>query len=234
MIDYANWLRRAEDFVRGLDHLSGRLSVSIAVEPPLPEESADELSENLPLGLPACLYDLYAKGSASFCCTYCWKPNETNLRLIERLMPHTPSIYGGPRFVPAVKLEDAQYAVRSWARPWDAQVFQPPKPGWEVWDQCVPFVDYNTGDFLALKISDDGAQQSVVYLSHEFDVAQEPNVFEVSPSFERFLADWETLWYLWPAGWGWSQAGFDDLVRRGPLQPDDPKIAMWRRIIGAE
>ncbi len=147
-------------------------------------------------------------------------------------MPNLGSIYGGPEFIPAAKLEDAQYRVRSWARPWDVQLFQPPTPGWEIWDQCVPFVDYNTGDFLALKVSDGGVEQSVVYLCHELEPADEPNVIEISPSLERFLGDWETLYYLWPAGWGWSQAGFDDLARRGPLQADNPKIAMWRKIIG--
>jgi hypothetical protein len=162
----------------------------------------------------------------------CWRPDGRHLRSLERLFPHTPSLYGGPDFIPAAKLEDAQFAVRSWARPWETQGFSPPKPGWEIWDQCVPFVDYHTGDFLALQISEDESRQRVLYLCHELEAAEEQNVFEVSPSFERFLTDWETVRYLWPAGWGWSQAGIDDLAHRGPLRADDPKIAMLRRIIG--
>ena len=74
MLDYARWLKNAEEFVRGLDCLPGQWGVSVAIEPPLATTAADELRNTLPFGLPSPLYDLYAVGSASCRCTYYGHP----------------------------------------------------------------------------------------------------------------------------------------------------------------
>jgi hypothetical protein len=230
MTDYPGWLRRAETFVRCLDYLPGQWSITIAVEPPLAKTKANELRENLPLGLPACLYDLYTIGSASFSCTYSWKPDESHLRLVEPILPHQYSLYGGAHIVPAAELEDVQYAVRSWMRGWGTSNSSPPKPGWEIWDQCVPFVDFNNGDYLAIRVVGGDPRQPVLYLDHE-DASEGQNAIEISPGFDQFLADMETLCYLWPICW--SQE-FNEDARNGTLRADQPEVAEWRRIIGGQ
>ena len=107
MMDYRPWLRRAEDFIRGLSALPGEWSTSVDVEPPLSKAAADELHKSLPFGLPSPLHDLYTTGSRSCRCTYYWSPDEAYLPLVEKVLPCQHSLDGGARFLPAAELNNA-------------------------------------------------------------------------------------------------------------------------------
>ena len=230
MLDYSEWLQRAEDFVRRLNYLPGRWGISVAVEPPLSRAAADELCEVLSFGLPSPLYDLYSRGSASYCCTYNWELDESHLPLVGQVFPQTYSLYGGARFLPAAELKDTFASVRAWATKWDATADDPPRPGWELWHQCVPFIAVGNGDFLALHVSDSSARLPVLYLCHDAeDGGDGRTAFEISPSFDQFLGDWETLCYIGPEIWLLRQFLADD--GNGPLEVNQPKTALWRAVI---
>jgi hypothetical protein len=230
MIDYSRWLSRAEAFVRGLDYLPGKWGVSIAVEPPLTASAADELGRTLPLGLPSPLYNLYTTGSASYRCTYHWSPDKAYLPLVEQVFPHQYSLYGGARFISAAELPDRQASVRSWATEWDAPADAPPRPGWELWHQAIPFLAVGNGDYLALQVSNGTDKQPVLYLSHDAGGGDdERTAFEISPSLEQFLADWETLCYVGPEIWLLGE--FLANEGKGLLQVNQPKTNLWREVM---
>jgi len=230
MIDYAEWLHRAEDFVRGLNYLPGQWGISLDVEPPLPKAKADELREVLPLGLPSPLYDLYTTGAATYRCTYHWSPDQSHLPLVGRVFPHTYTLHGGAQFIPAFELKDWQISVRKRATGYGATADAPPRPGWETWYECVPFLAVGNGDYLALRVSDAAGRLPVLYLCHDaLDGGDGRTAFEISPSFDRFLADWESLYYIGPAIW--LLAAFLAHGGEGPLNVKQPKAALWRRVI---
>src|SRR5262245_60618476 len=105
MFDYSGWLRRAENFVRGLTYLPGEWGISVACEPPLDATAVHQIREVLPLGLPAPLFDLYKAGAANYRSTYHWSPNQLYLPMVEQVFPHQYSLYGGARFIPAGELQ---------------------------------------------------------------------------------------------------------------------------------
>lgn len=230
MLDYAHWLKRAEDFVRGLGNLPGQWGVSIAIEPPLARRAADELRNRLPFGLPAPLYDLYTQGSASYRCAYYWSPDEAHLPLVGEVFPHTYSLYGGARFIPACQLADAHASVRSWARGWNGTPDGGPRPSWEAWQESIPFLAVGNGDYLALRVRGDRTDLPVIYLCHDAeDGGDGRTAFEISPSFDQFLSDWETLCYIGPEIWLLAAFLSDD--GEGPVQVNQPKVALWREIV---
>ena len=228
MFDYARWLQRAEAFVRGLNELPGQWEISVDVEPPLSVDAAEQLRRTLPLGLPVSLLGLYTTGSARFQCSYRWSPDEEHLPIIAEVFPHQYTLYGGARFIPAVELAETQAAVREWAVEWDAPPHGPPRAGWELWHQCVPFLSVGNGDHLAIRVRAD--DQPVLYLCHDAeDAGDGRTAFEISPSFDQFLADWETLCYVGPEIWLLARFLADD--GNGLLEVDQPIAARWREVI---
>jgi len=96
----------------------------------------------------------------------------------------------------------------------------------QIWRETVPFLDVGNGDYLALHVGGDKRDCPVVYLCH--DDPQRP-VTEISPSFEKFMSDWEDLCYVGPEIWllqAFLQENGD-----GPLLADQAKARRWREII---
>lgn len=80
VLDYADWLRRAERFVRATSILPGQWSMHVAIAPPLNAAEAEALGRNLPVGLPQPLRDFYMTASAGPVCTFSWIAPPKQLR----------------------------------------------------------------------------------------------------------------------------------------------------------
>jgi len=225
-MDYSGWLQRAEGFVRSLRKMPGNWGIEVAVEPPLSQPEAVELGGKLPLGLPSPLCEFYTTAAAACCSTYFWEPDEAGLSLIAEVLPHQYSLYGGPGFIPAVELEDACASVRAWATGYDETPNTPPRPGWELWHEAVPFHAIGNGDYLALHVTEGSARLPVLYLCHDADYETDGGAaFEISPSFEEFLTRWERLCYIGPEHWLLNTFLSED------CQADEAKETCWREII---
>ena len=106
------------------------------------------------------------------------------------------------------------------------------RPGWELWCQSVPFIAVGNGDYLALDVTKGAGRLPVLYLCHDGDAEDGGDgrtAFEISPSFDQFLADWEALCYVGPEIWLLAPFFADD--GRGALHVEQPKATMWREII---
>ena len=218
------WLQRAESFVRQLNYLPGEWGISVRVEPPISDAKADRLAAKLPLGLPAPLRALYVEGAAAFKCTYHWKPPKSRLPLIEAALPHQYSFYGGARFIPCEELLSL-HGIHTW---WDGveAESEEQEAAREVWRQTVPFINVGNGDAVGLHVSDDHERLPVVYLCHD---DPDQAVTEISPSFDRFLIEWEKLRYIGPESW--LLGAF--LSRRGErlLNGESKKARQWRNFL---
>ena len=74
------------------------------------------------------------------------------------------------------------------------------------------------------------ARPPVLYLCHDADDGGDGRAaFEISPTFDQFLGDWETLSYVGPEIWLLARFLADDGT--GPLQLNQPATALWREVI---
>jgi hypothetical protein len=222
---YSPWIRRAESFVRHLNHLPGRWGISIAIEPPLPASEADELAKSLPFGLPTPLRALYTEGAARCRCRYHWTPDENCLPPVQELFPYETSIYGGPEFIPWNKLLDA-HAVHTWWDGLDEDLTKEQAIAREVWRHTIPFIDVGNGDCVALHVTDNPESLPVVYLCHD---DQDRPVTPLSTSLDQFLADWESLCYLGPEIWLLCPFLGED--GQGPVAIDPKKACRWSEVL---
>jgi hypothetical protein len=221
---YSSWIRRAESFVRRLNHLPGQWGVSVAVEPPITDAEADELAKTLPLGLPLPLRELYTKGAAKCLCRYNWTPDDPRLIKVHSVIPHQRSFYGGPEFIPCTELFDA-HGMHSWWDGQDDQLTESQMQAVEVWRHSVPFIHVGNGDHVALHVTGAADEMPVVYLCHD---DPETPVTWLSPSFDQFLADWEALGYLGPEIWL-----LDAFLGNGggPLDVHQNNARRWREML---
>lgn len=216
------WLARAEQFVRPASRLPDEWGFSVTIEPPLSEHDADELAKTLPLGLPAPLREFYTQVTSGCECTYHWTPTEANLRLLKDVFPHQYSVYGGVRIISASRLLDA-HGMHSWWQ--DVAGREDLRSQWEIWRQCVPFISVGNGDFVALHVTNDPLQLPVVYLCHD-----DPDlcVLPLSDSFNQFLSDWESLFYIGPEIWLLNP--FMARKGNGPLNLKLKSVARLRKL----
>src|SRR5262245_31711878 len=112
MFDMQAWLRRAEEFVRGLSHLPRRLTIEISIHPPCPQEELSHTESALSSSIPAPLRQFYLTASTSCKCHYSWHPEEEQLEQLRQIFAYEHGIYGGPSII---ALKDLPEAYRDWA-----------------------------------------------------------------------------------------------------------------------
>lgn len=222
---YSSWIRRAEAFVRQLNYLPGRWGISLSIGPPISEAEADQLHQTLPFGLPAALRRFYTQGTGKCSFRYTWEPDKKVLLQLQEVFPHQMSYYGGAEFIPCSELLDA-HGIHTW---WDGSPddFKEAKAAaLRMWRNTIPFIYIANGDCVALHINENAEQLPVVYLCHD---DEEKPVRLLSPSLDKFLADWELLCYLGPEIW--LLYVFLDDSGEGPLNVEQGKVRRWRDII---
>lgn len=218
---YAGWIRRAERFVRDLNHLPGQWGVSIAIEPPVTAAEVDALAQSLSGGLPHSLRELYSQGASRCECTYHWTPRQEDLPGVFEVFPDEMSLGGGPAFMTWSEFRDE---LPRWSsRNLDAARIV------SGWQRTIPFIHVANGDWVALQFDEVEGALPVVYLSHED--SDEP-VKKLSASFDQFLADWEDLGYVGPEIS--LLAAF--LVEGEGLRPSayPQKVRRWRDLLRAK
>jgi hypothetical protein len=225
MFDYAAWLRRAELFVRGLKKFPGELHVNVDIAPPLSIDETNALCASLPFELPRPLYDFFTAGSASVDFYFLWEPTELDLPLLWQAIPDEHEVWGGLRCFSA-----CAFGENGWAR--DIVVRKPdiPLQDGHLWNECIPFVHIPNGDYLALHVQRDDGRMPVLYLSH--DAWDTSSAFEIAPSLEQFLIDWEQLCYIGPEIWLLCHFLNDDDT--GPFHVDSPIAVTWREIMSGQ
>ena len=165
-------------------------------------------------------------GSADCQYAYQWSPHKKDLPKLENVFPHMPEVYGGARIIAASKLKKA-HDVHEWVDGWDESLSEDQTKAKEIWLSTVPFVEIGNGDYLGLHVSPDQSSSPVVYLCHD---DEECPVTTISPSFDTFLADWETLYYIGPEIW--MLGDFLDNEGAGPLNVEQEKTLAWRELVG--
>jgi hypothetical protein len=228
MVDYAEWLQRAEAFVRRLNRLPGCWSMNIAVDPPLDVAEAERLDKALPHGLPRAIHDFYVSASASAECTYTWRPDGFHRGRLDEVLPDEGEVYGGIAICPAARLQREQEGFASFAKILPELGRHGPAAA-EVVQGCVPLIAVDNGDCLALHVAANPRQPPVLYLIHDADVDDESPVVPISSSFEQFLGDWELLGYIGPDIW-LLQPFLED-SKTGELDADSPLARRWRALI---
>ncbi len=223
MFDYAGWLERAVAFVRSLDHLPGELGITVEIKPPLSIAEADTFRRSLPFEWPRQLYEFFTAVSGSARCAYHWEPDEPHWPLLRTVFPEEMDVRGGPLFVPA-----RAFRKNGWAR-----TFTTPQPDFQMsdgqpWKPCFPFLNTSYGDHLALLAQHDERRSPVLYLRRD---GQDrcSTAFELAPSLEQFLLEWEKVGYVGPdidfLGVFFGDDG------KPPIQADSPKASLWRDIM---
>ena len=217
------WMRRAESFVRGLNHLQGEWGISVSIEPPITAAEADRLAAELPLGLPAPLRMLYLEGTGRFDCRFHWSPRKDVLPQTERVFPYQQTLAGGPAFIAWNELLQV-HGIHTWWDGLDDPSTEEQQKGREIWRQTVPFIAVGNGDIVGLHVTGESDVYPVVYLCHD---DEECPVTPISPSFEHFLSEWEKSCYAGPELWLLSSF----LQKGKALSGDGSNARAWREIM---
>lgn len=228
MPDWSQWLHRAEKFVRSTSELAGQWGMQIAIDPPLNPEEADRLDRVLPHGLPAFLRGYYLTASANANCCFHWSPSESQLAALSEILPHQYSIYAGPRFCAAAKLEEEQQGLNGWAEVFDDYGGFGPITA-RTLRESVPFIPIANGDQLVLHVKANPEKPPVIYVSHETDVETESPLIPVSESAEEFMTEWERLGYIGPEIWLLYPFIEDSPNKR--LDSTSPLALQWRTFL---
>ncbi len=229
MNDYSEWLRRAENFVRSTHQLPGEWLLRVDIEPPCIADVVKQLENSLPNGLPVFLRDFYLTASARLECRYHWSPDAPTLALLEELIPHTYSFYGGVSICPAVELEGAQQGFMNWAEIFEKYGGRGPE--WAaIIRQCVPLTAVGNGDYLGIRV-DETDQPRVVYIDHETDPAKDCPIFPLANTPEEYFIAIEQLGYLGPESWMLTH--FLDTNPPKLLDTQGAAAGAWRKMLSS-
>jgi len=228
MVDYSEWLHRADVFARSVGVLPGRVGMEVDFLPPLDVADASHLNATLPHGLPAALRDFYVSASAGGRCTFRWTPNESDLELIAKLVPHNYTIQGGPWIFWAINLEGEHQGFVDWAEVLDELGGYGPAAA-KTLRECVPLSKIGNGDYLALHAKAGSDRVPVIYIDHEADLELQSPIIPLSESLEQFFTTWERIGYIGPEIWLLNPFLRDS--KTGLLDANCPLAIRWRTLL---
>jgi len=227
MLDYADWLGRAERFVRGTSALPGEWSMEVAVEPPLSPYAADQLAKTLPHGLPQPLLNFYLTASASAECHFSWTPVGKQLAKLQKVIDNN-GIYGGARLCPAMELAEHYSDMLAWEDNFrDGGGYGPAAA--LVLCECVPLISVENGDYVALHVKAAAGAPNVVYVSHDSDCSEASPIVPLARELDEFLSTWEKLGYLGPEIW--LLGAFLEDSTTGLLDPNSKLARKWQALM---
>jgi hypothetical protein len=222
MINYREWLRRAEAFISHVARLpfdpKWGLEASFHAKPPLSSQELLRLDVALPRPLPAPLLAFLEYGSGGCDLHYLWGPPKESVPLMEAALSRGSYFFGGLPICDAGQLAKWQ----AWCQEGAAETWIAEDPRQkEMWLHAVPFAFMSSGDFVALDVAAESEDPPVVYLYHD-DAS-----VRLASSFDNFLETWERLCYIAPDRY--LIKGFRDPIT-GLLKADDTKVEMLRRL----
>jgi hypothetical protein len=195
MFNIKEWLCRAVEFTEKCRQWPAGSIVECSVSPPITESEANQLSQQLALGLPPPLRRFFIEGAR--CCKCSSVSAHNSLPGLENVFPGRDYIYGGPRLCDAATLVRYQQECLEWADSFDEYMMETSADDSILWHSCVPFLAIGNGDHLGLDVATSREAPPVVYLCHDGDGGSGI----IAPSFEEFLSAWEQICYVGPEIW---------------------------------
>ena len=190
--DYGGWCARLENFVRRFGKGQGERGISINIAPPAEAKDFDERVAEFSYRVPDALRRFYLEGSGNFKCTFHWSPDEISLKELEKLFPHHYTFWGGLELIPWNELQgDSGYFCYWEDEEEDACVMG--KLAIPVWRRTVPLIYIGNGDIIGIYVGEDGLQEKVVFLIHDYP---EDSVTLIAESVEEFFEGLERQSYL--------------------------------------
>jgi len=228
MIDFLKWTERARAFVRGLAGLPGKVGITDSIEPPaMKDRDKRRWLRSGQCSLPPEIHEFV--GLASERCTfgYSWTPPAAWLPRLQPYLSGGESLTGGADLCEANKyyLYDGRHDFRSLFKslplsPGLAEHSMPTNERGKL--LCLATLDDDHELVLELNAAD--GQRGVGCAS-----TREGSEFQrLSPSFEKFLMDWEAIGYITPRP-EFLTAWLDPVT--GLLNPDLDEAKAFREVL---
>lgn len=203
MLDYTQWIYRAEIFVSGLPEWAGTPHVNNAppkinvenieleIAAPLNAQEIANLEDEMSCVFPLRLKQFLSTGSGNCQFFYSLTIAEDSVSEVTRLVG--PSIIGEANLCNSSEMPQYQAMCRISAEDFD-WIYKI-EGEQEIWMNALPFIYMRNGDYLALDLTKDQEDPPVIYLGPT------DGHFVVSPNFDEFLKHWEGICYLGPESW---------------------------------
>lgn len=189
---YRGWCARAENFVRTFGRGPGERGISVKIAPPVDAETFDEKTAGFSYRVPDGLKRFYIEGSGDFTCTYVWRLAGTLLEEFEKIIPYRYTIWGGLDLVPWNELEPEPGYYCYWEEEEEDACLMG-RLAIPVWNRTVPFIHLGNGDIIGFYVGEDGYQEKVVLLLHDYP---EDSVKLLADSIDDFFQRLEQQSYL--------------------------------------
>lgn len=194
MFDYKAWIKRAVLFVQNLgepDKLSDELQYKCIFESTLINIDFESISSANDKTIPSELKEFWIAGSQKFSCV------NKDLELVSDTKSHTIfsfdfEFYGNARFITPQELSVHLSNCHEWAE--ETWITEYPLEK-SYWQNSIPFMEMNNGDYLAVDITQSKDDPAVVYLSHDDES------LIIAETFTSFLHHWEKIDYAGPEIW---------------------------------
>jgi hypothetical protein len=204
MVDFAKWTRAASAFLRRLTRLPGRVNVCDEIEPPANDDYHHEWLASDKCSLPPEIKRFLSTASRRCRFHYEWSPPPDHRHPLSTLSPNQQTLTGGGDFCEAAKYSNYDNASRRSGILGPSMLAAQRKFGLaaasihmeiERNEGRLPLMELPNGDTILLQLAMSKGARPVVYVRS--DATAEPQV--LSPTFERFLLDWQRLSYLQPS-----------------------------------
>jgi len=227
MTDWSEWVATCKRFVEGVESWPVAHDLGpnrCEIKTPLSEDEAREIESLMGRPLPAELREFYRTGSGGIACHWYWNPPDEYQEEVCNLFMED-DVFGGPSVINAWdQVEHHNWAgdlLGDWLR-----YGNPSAAEREVAKSLFPVVEIQNGDELLLHVPESGRGGKVYCFDHETHA-----LIEISPTFEKFLRDWEHLYYVGPEGW--MLTPFMEFENGGycRLNMSLPNVAKWRNLV---
>ena len=236
MFDYMAWRWRVSAFLRGLTRLPGAISVNDGIEPAETESWDSSLNASEQPIIPRVIRDFISAASRRCFFRYEWTPpHEQRAKLVE-LLPGRDRLRGGGDLCEAAKYHNYinrnrfgnSLSALNAKFGFGTDLFDVRQIAGAMADEQlhgrVPIIEMKGRGIISLDRPGPDKISPVVFVER----AGEPMSQILSPSFERFLVDWEKVCYTEPsmenlAPW------FDPVT--GQLNPDPAKCQILHRLL---
>lgn len=162
--------------------------------------------------LPFELKQFWVAGFCKFTCTYESLQSDIDA-LPQTIFSFDLELEGGAMFINPQELSAHLSICDDWAeKTWIAE-YPLDK---SYWQNSLPFIEMNNGDYLAVDISDEKKDPAVIYLSHDNES------FIIGETFSSFLNHWEKINYAGPEWWSLEEFFDENRHINSELKKNNP------------
>jgi hypothetical protein len=238
MSEWDRWVSKCSEFVEqvgnwplavaGEDESDGELYAECSALPPLGEAETYNVERLLGGKLPQSLRSFYLTGTASMDCKWLWQPASTLADRLEGILGERVAC-GGPsiidaRTLPQQRLESRSSILGTWSSRCEVSDGQR-----DFVAHLFPFMDVANGDQYLVHDDVESCSGGVYCYDHEFD--GDTPLIRLSESFEQFMQQWESLYYIGPEGWFLRPFARVEADGNWQLDVDAPTAHAWRSLV---